>query len=81
MQACRLLMAQAYIHLWEKAYDALLYHSINYRDLPEYQDQTLLDDARRVVVLQGRQKVLLWIERVEHGIEAAIRRKTFHRVT
>ena len=80
MLACRLIMAQAYVHLCEKAYDALLYHGINYRDTPEYKDQTLLDDARKVVIAQGRVKVMLWLERVEHGIEAAIRRKTFKRV-
>lgn len=73
-------MAQAYVQMQEKAFDALLYHGVNYRLIPEYRDQTLIDEARTLAVLQGRQKVLLWLERVENGIAAAIRRKTFHRV-
>lgn len=80
MLACRMLMAQAFAQMLIKAYDALLHHSINFRNLPEYKDQTLLLAAEKLVLLEGRNKYLLWIERVEHGIDAAIRRKTFRQV-
>lgn len=77
MLACRLLMAQAFAQLLVKAFDALLHYNINFRNLPEYQDRTLLDEADKLVILQGCQKVMLWMERVDHAIDAAIRRKQF----
>lgn len=74
-------MAQALDHMRVKAFDALLYYGVNYQTLPEFRDRTLMDEAERLTILQGRQKYLLWLERLEHGIDAAIRRKTFHHVT
>jgi hypothetical protein len=73
-------MAQAYGQMKCVAYDALLHHGINYRDLPAYKDTTLLAEAEGLVLAEGRAKYMLWMERITNAIDAAIRRKTF-RVT
>jgi len=69
--------AQGYVRLLEHAYEALLYHRINYRDLPEYKDSRLLDEARKLEPSRASSKYLLWIERVYNAVDAAIRRKQF----
>ena len=69
------MMAQALDQMREVGYDALLYHHINYRDWPEYKDTRLLDEADKLVLLEGRNKYLLWIEHLTNAIEAAVRRR------
>ncbi len=77
----KLNIAHAFISMWLRAYDALLSHQVNVRDLPEYRDQKLLDEGLGKGDLeQGRNKVLEYIKRVESGIMAAIRRKSMRRV-
>lgn len=77
MLGIRLMMAHAYCKMYERGYDALLAFGINFRSLPEYKDSTLLDEADKLVITEGRNKYLLWIERVCNGIDAAVRRKQF----
>lgn len=74
-------MAQAFSQMLLKAFDALLYFGINYRTLPEYIDQHLLEEAKELVIEEGRGRYMLWIERVSHAIEAAQRRKQFRTIT
>lgn len=65
------------------AYDALLHHSINYRNLPEYKDpDDRLEKAlgNGVSVEEGKEGVMGYIERVSNGIAAAIRRKAFRKL-
>lgn len=77
----RLNLAQAFTSMWLRAYDALLSHSINVRDLNEYKDTTLLDRGLKEGSLEeGRGSILEYIKRVESGIVAAIRRKTMRKV-
>lgn len=78
----RLTLAQAFLGMMHTAYDALLHHSINYRNLPEYSDSTLLDKAlgNGVSVEEGKGGVMGYIERVTNGIAAAIRRKGFRKL-
>lgn len=76
----RLPMAQAFVAMLHKAYDALLHYGINYRDLPAYKDQTLLDEAKTLPLRRGQVSYLEWMKRVRSDIEAAIRRKMFNRV-
>jgi hypothetical protein len=73
----RLSLAYRYIQVLGVAYDAHLYHAINYRDLPEYKDTEWLDEGYKLEPLAGRSLILRWLTRLEHGIEAAIRRKQF----
>ena len=75
--AARMVMAQAFAQLVLKGFDALLHFGINYRELPSYKDQTLLEAADKLVLLEGRNKYLLWIERVSNSIDAAVKRKQF----
>lgn len=77
MLAARLQMAQAFSVMLLRAYDALLHFEINYRDLPAYKDQTLLEEGEKLIVAEGCHKYLLWIERLDHDIDAAVRRKQF----
>lgn len=78
----RLRLAQAFNTFMQTAYDALLHYQINYRNLPEYKDSELLDDAlgNGVSVDKGEGKIMQWIERATKGISAAIRRKSFRRL-
>lgn len=78
----RIRLAQYFQTMLVTAFDALLHHGVNYRDLPEYQDSDLLDKAlgNGVDVAQGESAIVKWIERVNSGIRAAIRRKQFRRL-
>jgi hypothetical protein len=73
----RLTLAQAWAKLLMYAYDALLHHGVNYRQLPEYKDTSALDVALddKTSMEQGRGKVMGYLERLTNGITAAVRRK------
>jgi hypothetical protein len=75
----RVSMAQAFVQMLLKAYDALLFHRVNYRDLPEYKDTTLLDEAAKLTPVHGQPRYIEWCKRVESGLRAAIARKSFRR--
>lgn len=78
----RVRLAQAFMGMWQVAYDALLNHGINYRTLPAYKEVTPLDAALEngVTLEQGEANILKYIERVISDIRAAIRRKAFRRL-
>ena len=78
----RIRLAQYFQTMMVAAFDALLHHGVNYRELPEYKDADLLDKAlgNGVDVAQGEPALVKWIERVHSGIKAAIRRKQFRRL-
>lgn len=78
--AIRLSLAQAMAKMWEAAYDALLYHGVNFRTLKSYQDTTALDEAATMKLDVGRSKIMGWIERVISDIHATVRRKNFTKV-
>lgn len=73
----RLRLAQAWADMMTFAYDALLSHGVNFRNLPEYKDTTLLDRAANEEVTLGENNIVEYMRRVKHGITAAIRRKGF----
>jgi hypothetical protein len=77
----RLSMAQAYTQMLSNAFDALLHWGVNYMDLPSYLDQTLVTKAASLKVPEGRALYIQWIERLEHDIAAAVRRKQFKLTT
>jgi hypothetical protein len=68
-------MIQAFAQMLERAFDALLHHGVNYRDLPEWKDHRLLDEAERLPLTRGQERYIEWIKRLESGIRAAIHRK------
>jgi hypothetical protein len=73
----RLSLAQRFVALLQRAFDALLYHGVNFRNLPEYQEDAPLDEANKLPLAQGRDKMMRWMDRVESSINAAIRRKSW----
>ena len=73
-------MIQAFAQMLDRAFDALLYHQINYRDLPEWKDTRLLEEAQQVTLSRGHARYIEWIKRVESGIRAAINRKGMRKV-
>ena len=77
VQEIRLTLAQAWVSFYEFAYDALLYHGINYRTLKEYKDSSKLDDAQKMPITQARQVVIEWLDKLRNGVSAAVRRKNF----
>jgi hypothetical protein len=78
--AIRLSLAQSMAKMWETAYDALLYHGVNFRTLPAYTNTEALDEAQKMKLDVGRSKIMGWIERVISDIHAAVRRKNFRKV-
>jgi hypothetical protein len=76
----RLRLAQSFINMLLTAYDALLTHGINYRNLPAYKDETLLDEARSLPVERGHDSFIVWMGHVHNDIKEAIRRKGFKKV-
>lgn len=76
----KLQCAVAWDSLQKKAYTAALYHDINYLDLPEYKDRRLLQDAKGLRPDRAVAFYVQWCRQVEHGIEAAVRRKQFRKV-
>ena len=76
----RIQLAQTFVDLVLYAYDALLSHAINYRNLPEWKDSTLMDRAAKEELSMGQSTMIEWMRRVKHGIRAAIARKGIKRV-
>lgn len=76
----RLTMVEAFVKFLMEAFDALLHHNVNYRNLPEYSDQTLLDEAHTLPLREGALSYHRWLERMTHAVRAAIRRKHFRDV-
>lgn len=76
-------IAQAWVQFLKKAYDALLHHGINYRNLPEYNDPRgllKLTMDPKVSMDTGEKAALEYLENSENGLDAAIRRKGFKEV-
>ena len=71
----RLTLAQLWIGLYSRAYDALLHYGVNFKDLREYEEYP--DDAEKLPIGQGRTEITHWIKKVENAIKAAVRRKGF----
>jgi len=71
----KLGLAHAFTALWLRAYDALLHHGVNVRELPQYKDTALLDKGVKAPLEHGRGHIMAWIERLHSSINAAVRRK------
>lgn len=71
----RLLMAQEFVLLLLHAYDAQLYHGVNYRTLREYKDHRMLDKAATVSFDRGVSLYVDWLRRLSNAITAAVNRK------
>lgn len=80
--AFHLTAAQAFVNLWKAGFDALVTHGINFKLLPEYLDDHLLDEAIKpgIEPTHARSKVMTYVGRVESAIRAAVRRKQFRNV-
>jgi hypothetical protein len=76
----RLNLARGFVAMLTKAYNALLYHRVNYRELKAYKDSTLLDAAAKVDATKGQVLVMDYLSRVENDISAAVARKGFKEV-
>lgn len=76
----RLSLAHAFIKMLRQAYDALRYHGVDYQTLPTFKNADALDEADKLPLEQGRRHMLGWLERVQHDITAAVRRKQMRRV-
>lgn len=76
LQGVRLTLAQAWINLYTRGYDALLHYGVNFKDLREYKDE-FPNDAMDMPVTQARNVFVTWMGRLESAIHAAVRRKGF----
>lgn len=75
-QGVRLTLAQAWLNLYTKGYDALLYYGVNFKDLKEYKDE-FPEEAMQMPVTKARNTFIAWMGRLESAIHAAVRRKGF----
>ncbi|MBK1871554.1 hypothetical protein [Taklimakanibacter albus] len=73
----KLNLAYAFIDMLRRGYDALLHYSINYQSLPEYTNDSPLDDLSKKPLAQVHMEAMNWMQRVKSGIDAAVRRKNF----
>lgn len=73
----KLNIAYAFIDTLRAGYDALLNFGINYQSLPEYKQDSPLDDLGKKPLEEVKVTSIAWLARVKSGIEAAIRRKNF----
>ena len=71
----KLMLASAFVDFLRHAYGALLAHGVNYLSLGAYKDQSLIQEASKVKLLQGSDMYTEWLSRVRHDIQAAIKRK------
>jgi len=73
----RLMHAQAFGQFVLKAYNALRSYGVDFMKLPEWQDQTELEEAARLKPHAAQPKIIDYFVRLDHALRAAIRRKQF----
>lgn len=73
----RLMGAQAMGHFLLNAYSALKSYGVDFMKLPEWQDQTELEEAAKLKPHAAQWKVLNYMTRLENALRAAIRRRQF----
>ena len=71
----RLMGAQALSQFLLRAFDAMVAYGVNFKDLPEWKDQSDLDVARSLKATAAQGLIMTYMARLEHGLTAAIRRK------
>lgn len=76
-QGVRLTLAQAWIKLYQYAYDALLHYGVNYRSLKEFADAEVVEEAMQMPVTAGRNKIVEYLGKLQNAIRAAVNRKQF----
>lgn len=73
----RLMHAQAFGHFLLSAYNALRSYGVDFMKLKEWQDQSDLDKAARLVPHAAQPIIVGYFVRLENALKAAIRRKQF----
>lgn len=76
-QGIRLTLAQAWIDLYQYAYDTLLHYGINFRKLDKYNEDAVLEEAAGRPISDARTYIVKYISDLTSDIGAAIRRKQF----
>ena len=76
-QGVRLTLAQAWINLYQYAYDALLHYGVNFKSLKEFGDNSEVDEAMQMGVTAGRNKITAYLGKLHNAIRAAVNRKQF----
>lgn len=57
-----------------KGYSALRSYGVDFMKLPEWSDNAVLDEARKLKPHKGAEKIINYLIRLENAISAAIRR-------
>jgi hypothetical protein len=73
----RLMANQAATQAILKGYNALKSYGVDMMKTKEWTDTTLLTDAAKLKPVSALPKMIEWATRLEHAIEALIRRKQF----
>lgn len=76
-QEVRLTLAQAWINLYQYAYDALLHYGVNFRALKEFANTGVLEDAMKLPITGARNMIVEYLGKLQNAIRAAVNRKQF----
>lgn len=73
----RLMHAQIFGQFLLKGYQALRSYGVDFMRLPEWQDQTELEEAAKLKPHAAQSRIVAYFVRLENALRAAIRRKQF----
>lgn len=71
----RVVMYLMYAQVQNNGYQALRSYGIDYQSLPEWKNDAVLQEARKMKPQKASEMVVNWLIRVDTAIAAAIRRK------
>ncbi len=73
----RVYLAYQLLNFYRWAYDILLAYGVNFKDVKEYNEDTILDEASSLPITKARNKIAEYLKRLRSGVRAAVRRKNF----
>jgi NAD(P)H-nitrite reductase large subunit len=73
----RVMAAQEMARFLLKGYSMLRSYGVDFMKLPEWIDQSDLDEARKLKPHRAQEKIIAYFQRLNHALSAAVRRKQF----
>jgi hypothetical protein len=73
----RIYLAQQFLLFYRWAYDVLLAYGVNFKDVKEYDEDFVLDEAADMPIAKARNRIVEYLNRLKSGVRAAARRKNF----
>lgn len=77
VQNIRIYLAQEFLNFYRWAYDCLLHYGVNFKQVKEYDEDFILDEAADMPIARARNRIVEYLHRLRSGVRAAVRRKNF----